>query len=266
LQINHNGDRVILKLTKYPLDEIIFGSYVNAYLPVPKNGQSIVNHNNFWGDLSNFGISNTPTPGYENHFDQITLTGNIYDKWGHLFTSPLHFTNPEICFYCIDNQGQAMYSGSTAGSYKVSIVPRKYSLYEIQRYSSADQYTTGVEIEYLSFDASVPDTTIIRDIHFKYFSGLSSDIIDKTTISVFPNPCKIQDAVISYSVPDGTKETALLICDMSGKILFQRKLSVTAGEIKLADCYDLISGTYIVSLTSQGRVLKTTRLINLNIL
>jgi hypothetical protein len=265
LKINHSGDQIVMYYALDPVtfsyyysDKIIFGNYANAFLPSPGPGQSIVNDNNYRVNLSNFCFTDSITPGKANYVKYAKMKGKIYRADGKTITPP------SDRYYYIDAR-KRQFLIMNDGFYSIDILLKKYAFDYITFYNIDSLYDEIDFIEKINFDALTPDTTINVDIHIKtqvisnknYFIGESS-------VSVFPNPGKSDDAVIKYSLPESVHEAELVISDMSGRVLYMQKLVSQSDVVTLKSAPELMPGVYIVNITWQNTVLSSTRMMILS--
>ena len=79
------------------------------------------------------------------------------------------------------------------------------------------------------------------------------------TLQLHPNPFTNQ-AIVQYSLPDGSKNAALIIYDILGRQRNSYQLTNTEGEINI-NSTGLSSGVYLYSLVVDGKTLATKKMV-----
>jgi len=110
----------------------------------------------------------------------------------------------------------------------------------------------------------VPDTLVIRDIHFLetiLLDGISHKPgISGSEFKVFPNPgSKLVTVSYTTELSSNTGDLKFMIYDMKGVMVMSRNLENRLGIVTIP--VDLASGVYIAKLSNSRKTLGTARFI-----
>lgn len=72
------------------------------------------------------------------------------------------------------------------------------------------------------------------------------------SLKLYPNPVK--EGVLYFESPWTDRQTHFSIMDITGRKVFEKPLSIIEGNIVEVSVPDLVEGTYLLELESQGRV------------
>ena len=78
-------------------------------------------------------------------------------------------------------------------------------------------------------------------------------------LKLYPNPFNTE-AIVEYSLPEGSKNAVLVICDILGRQQRSYPMNSKVGEMSISSA-NLSPGVYLYSLVADGKVLVTNRMV-----
>lgn len=249
LDINRLGDS--LTITNYILvgqnthEErrmFVFGNHENAFMPAPKEGESI-------GFIEHFGyISIPPSLGIENKTGLCgKLSGKLYDKEMNLITNGSFWLNQEF-----------LITSDSTGSYQIELFQHDYYFDKI--YYSYGSINNTTEIDPIEITIK-PSDEINRDIIIK--STLLSIFhvnSEEHFVLIYPNPATQNSGIyITTNIPLNSTNFIYEMYNIRG-------IKVKEGEIKRNGMWidlspNLKDGNYFFRFKINGHIIQTSKLI-----
>lgn len=154
--------------------------------------------------------------------------------------------------YCFFPSSEILAGGKPAGGY-----------YSGRGVSNNTIYLDAIQnlkdtVTYTYIDSNGCRNSASDGVNVNICEGINN-ISNNYTLSIFPNPFTVS-ATVTYNLPSGTKNAALIAYDVLGREAAVYKLPNPAGQLSITSA-NLNSGIYFYTLVADGQVLTVRKMV-----